>query len=101
MEVRVDDPGRNAGVLQVRMHALPVDAGAFHDHQLHAQFAEPGGQGAAVAPKAAKLAAGLLYRAIGLLDHDGDHMQHAVNIDTGYPPVQGLKSFHSLAPVSE
>ena len=28
-KVGVDDPGRNAGVLQVRMHALPVDAGAL------------------------------------------------------------------------
>ena len=101
MEVRVDDPRGNTRVLQMRMHAFPVDAGAFHDHQLDAQFAEPSGQGTAVAPKAAKLAAGLLDRPIGLLDHDGDHMQHAVNIDTGYPPVQGFKSFHSLAPVSE
>jgi hypothetical protein len=35
-EMRVDDPGRDAGVLQVRVHALPVDAGAFHDHQFDA-----------------------------------------------------------------
>jgi hypothetical protein len=25
-------------------HALPVDAGALHDHQLHLQFHEPLGQ---------------------------------------------------------
>ena len=78
--MRVDHPGRDAGVLQVRVHTLPVDAGALHDHQLHAQFAEPGGQNAAVAPKAAELAAGLQGQAVGLLDHDGDPMQHAVNI---------------------
>ena len=83
-EVRHDtrrDPGRNASVLQLRVHALPVDAGALHDHQLHTQLGQPCGQGTAVAPEAAELAADLLYRAVGLLDHDGDHMQHAVNID--------------------
>ena len=85
----------------MRMHTLPVDAGAFHDHQFHAQLGEPGGQGAAVAPKAAELAAALLYRSVGLLDHDGHHVQHAVHIDTGDPPVQGLKSFHRLAPVGK
>ena len=84
----------------MRVHALPVDAGALHHRQLHAQLGEPGGQGAAVAPEAAKLAAGLLDRPVGPLDCDGDHVQHAVYVNTGYPPVQGLKSLHSLAPVS-
>ena len=55
------------------------------------------GQGAAVAPEAAELAAGLLDRSVGLLDCDGDHVQHAMHVNTGHPPVQGLKSFHRLA----
>ena len=82
-EVRVDDPGGNASVLQMRVHALPVDAGALHHHQLHAQLGKPGGQGAAVAPEAAELAAALFDRPVGLLDHNGDHVQHAVHVDTG------------------
>jgi hypothetical protein len=52
----------------------------------------PGGQGTAVAPKAAELAAELLDRSVGLLDHDGRHMQHAVHIDTADPSVQGCRS---------
>jgi len=32
---------------------------------------------------------GLQGRPAGLLDHDGDHLQQAVNIDTGYSSAQG------------
>ncbi|MDP3924778.1 MAG: hypothetical protein Q8Q84_15620, partial [Hydrogenophaga sp.] len=30
-----------------------------------------------------------------------DHMQHAVHIDTGHTPVQGVKTFHDVAPVGK
>ena len=34
----------DAGALQVGEHALPVDAGTLQHGQLHAEFAQPGGQ---------------------------------------------------------
>jgi hypothetical protein len=40
---------------------------------------QPGGQGSAVTPKAAELARVALHRAVGLLDQDSHHMQHAVH----------------------
>ena len=44
-----------------------------------------------------------LHRAVGLLDQDSDHMQHAVHVDTGHAPAQGSQSkvFHDDAPVVE
>ena len=98
-EMRIDHPGLNAGVLQVREHALPVDAGALHDHQLDLQIDQPGGQRPAIALEAAELPTVLDHRAVGLLDEDSDHMQHAVHIDTGHTPVQGRQTFHRDAPV--
>jgi len=100
-EMRVDHPGRNAGVLQVSVDALPVDARALHDDELDLQLGQPGGQGTAVALKAAELPTVLGHRAVGLLDQHGDHMQHAVHIDTGHAPVQGGQSFHHDAPISK
>ena len=100
-EMGVDDPSLNAGILQVGVHALPVDAGALHDRQLHAQLGQPLRQRAAVAFEAAELPTVLGHRAVGLLDQHGDHMQHAVHIDSGHTPVQGGKTFHNDAPVSK
>ena len=87
--VGVDHPRGDARIFQMRMHALPVDAGALHDHQLHAEFAQPRRQGPA-APKAAELAAGLLDCPVGLLDHDGDHMQHATVKNANCRCVSGV-----------
>jgi len=93
--VGVDDPGRDAGVLQMGVHALPVDAGALHHHQLHAQLGQPRRQRPAVAPKAAELAGVTLHRTIRLLDQDRHHMQHAVHVDAGDAPVQGSQFLRS------
>ena len=100
IDVRVDHPGGDAGALQVGVHALPVDAGALHDHQFDAQFDQPGRQRAAVAPETAELPRLALHRAVGLLDQHRHHMQHAVHVDTGHAPVQGSQSkvFHDDAP---
>jgi hypothetical protein len=100
-EMGIDHPGRDARVLQVGVDALPVDAGALHDHELDLQLGKPGGQGAAVALEAAEVPTVLGYRAVGLLDQHGDHMQHAVHIDTGHAPVQGGKTFHDDAPLGK
>jgi len=89
MEVGIDHPSSDAGVLQMGVDALPVDAGALHDHELDLQLRQPGGQGAAVALEAAEFPTVFDYRAVGLLDENRDHMQHAVHIDTGHTPVQG------------
>ena len=100
--VRVDDPGGDAGVLQVGVHALPVDAGALHDRQFDVQLDQPGGKRPAVAPKAAELSGLALHRTVGLLEQHGDHVLHAVHVDTGHAPVQRAHSkivFHHGAPV--
>ena len=79
-------------------HALPVDAGALHDHQLDFELGQPGGQRAAVALEAAELPTVLDDRAVGLLDQGGDHVQHAMHVDAGHAPVQGRQTFHDDAP---
>jgi hypothetical protein len=91
-EVRVDDPRGDAGVLQVGVHALSVDAGALHGHELDLQLVQPRGQGAAVALEAAELPTVLVDPAVGLLDQHGDDVQHAVHIDAGHAAVRGGKS---------
>jgi len=96
-EVVIDHSRRDAGILQVGEHALPVDAGALHDHQLHPQFDEPLDQGAAIAFETAELPSVLGDRGVGLLDRHGDHVPHAVHIDSGHTPVQGRQTRHDKA----
>jgi hypothetical protein len=67
----------------------------------HLQLGQPGGQCAAVALEATEVPTVLGHRAVGLLDENGDHMQHAMHIDAGHAPVQRGKSFHEDAPVSK
>jgi hypothetical protein len=99
--MRVDHPGGNARVLQVGVHALPVDARALHHHQFDVQLRQPGRQSPAVTPKPAELTRLTLHRAVGLLEQHRHHVQHAVHVDTGHAPVQGSQSkvFHLGAPV--
>lgn len=62
----------DAGVPQVGVDALPVDAGALHDRQLDLQPGQSLGQGAAVTIEAAELPTVSSDRAVGLLDQHRD-----------------------------
>ena len=89
------DPVRDAhlaDVVQRRGLRELVDAALVQLGRRAGLPGQPGGQCAAVALESAKLPTVLVYRAVGLLDQHGDHMQHAVHIDTGHAPVQGRQS---------
>lgn len=88
-DVGVDHPSGDASVLQMRRHALPADAGALHDDERNLKLKQPSGQRAAVALESAEQPGVFADRAVGLFDQDGDHMPHAVHIDTGDAPARG------------
>ena len=81
--------------------ALPLDAGDLHHDKFDLQVLQPPCQRPAVALEAAELASRPLHRSVRLLNQGSDDMQHAMHVDSGDMPVQGLQSkvFHLCAPV--
>jgi hypothetical protein len=63
----VHHPGDDAYSLQRRIRALPVNAGALHDHDIRGNGARPFGQGFAVSLEAAELPALIRHATVGLL----------------------------------
>ncbi len=92
----IDHPGRNAGRLQMREDALPVNPRALQDHQFDLEGQEPGDQFLQVAFEAAELAGVFRHRAVVILDQHGDDVLHAMHIEPGDAFVDG---FHIASPV--
>ena len=64
---RVNHPRHNAHSFQCRIRALPVNAGALHDHDIRANQTRPLGQSFAVSLEAAKLTTFIRDTAVRLL----------------------------------
>jgi len=79
------------------VQALPVNAGALHDHEFDVLLDKPGRQRSAIAPEAAEFPAHVFDGAIGMFDDHRDDVQHAVHVDAGNVPVKWGQSFHHIA----
>jgi len=96
----VDNPGGNAHALQGCVWALPVNAGALHDHHLGSKRLGPLGQSPSVALEAAKFAALHCDLAISLLGH-------CAGADLGLVDVQAddafidRRKFHDSSPLTK
>ena len=94
----VDHRGLDARLFQCRIRAFPVDAGAFHDHDVGLEARDPFGHGVAVALEAAELAAVHDRLAPQLGDNDANAEQGQVNVYSYGATVDGL-NVHGSPPL--
>ena len=94
----VDDPGNDAHRLQRRVRALPVNAGALHDHNIRANGVSPLGQGLAVSLEAAELSAFMSHAAVRQLNDGAARDLCLVHVQANDTFVDG-NNVHRYPPV--
>ncbi|MGF6735955.1 hypothetical protein OKW50_008128 [Paraburkholderia youngii] len=80
-EMRIDDPGLDAGAFQMGIDAFPVDARAFHDNQFDMQIKKPVRERMAITLETAEFTALLFDGAVGVFNDGCDNVQHLIDID--------------------